>query len=307
MAFNTPILLIVYNRPDVTERVFERIAILRPTTLFIAADGPNIEKADDIANCKQVRSILQKIDWDCNVETLFHATNLGCKKAVSEAINWFFKFVEQGIILEDDTLPDDSFFTFCQEMLEYYKNDPRTMHIGGVNFQFGQKRGNESYYFSKYCHIWGWATWKRAWNFYSVGMDGYQDFKIDNKVKQIFKSEEEQQYWIKIFDAVHNGQIDTWDFQWFYTIWKCNGLCIVPNVNLISNIGFGKDATHTKSKDNTANMKVGKLVELQHPKFVGINEEADLFTFKNVIKRSPPKRDILQYILKKIKILNRWN
>ncbi|MFH1903529.1 MAG: hypothetical protein ABIK20_05720 [Candidatus Omnitrophota bacterium] len=277
----TPVLFLIFNSPDTTQRVFEEIRRARPLKLFVAADGPREGKNGESERCRQAREIIKKVDWECSVRTLFRAKNLGCKIACSNAVNWFFENEEEGIILEDDTLPDRSFFWFCQELLAKYRNDTRIMHIGGVNFQSGHVRGDGNYYFSVYNHLWGWASWRRAWMYYDVAMKTWPKFLEQNQLANIFEDERMQEYWIKQIQATHEGKIDTWCYQWLYAMWSQNGLTILPNVNLISNIGFGEGATHTTSKnDKFANMKTGNVSEIIHPSFVITNKAADIFTFK---------------------------
>ena len=198
--FDIPILFVVFNRYETTLRVFQVIRQQEPSRLFIAADGPRLNRSDDLEKCNQVRQIVDLVDWDCEVITLFRDANLGCRDAVSSAINWFFSHVDKGIILEDDCLPVPFFFSFCQEMLEYYQSDDRVMMVSGDNFQNGIQRGKGSYYFSKCCHIWGWATWKRAWDKYDVEMKSFPDFRKQNLVNSILSKNDERTYWIKCFE-----------------------------------------------------------------------------------------------------------
>lgn len=185
---HTPVLFLVYKRPDTTRQVFEAIRQAKPPRLYIAADGPKKDLPEEAEKVKQVRDIvLSGVDWDCEVETLFRDENLGCKYGVSGGIDWFFENEEEGIILEDDTLPSQSFFWFCQELLERYKDDKRIMAISGDNFQNGIKRGACSYYFSRYNHIWGWASWRRAWGYYSVNMKLWPDIAKSSVIEQLFE------------------------------------------------------------------------------------------------------------------------
>ncbi|TAG07164.1 MAG: nucleotide-diphospho-sugar transferase [Cytophagia bacterium] len=298
--FNTPVLFLVFNRLDTTKQVFAKIREIQPRQLFIGADGARPEKEGEKEKVEAVRKyVLDNIDWDCEVKTLFREKNLGCGVAVSEAITWFFENVEQGIILEDDTLPDLSFFTFCEELLNYYKDDERVMHIGGTSFQMGKIRGNASYYFSKYTHIWGWATWQSSWIKY--------DFRINNKIGNNLLSildyynfsNNEKTYWLNIFNQIE--QIDTWDYQWFFSIWKSKSVSIVPNVNLISNLGFGDDATHTKSVNKLSYLKTIPLSYINHfsnTLDIKIHQKADDFTFSYAIL---PKESFIRRIKNKIK------
>lgn len=278
--FSTPILLIIFNRPDVTAQVFSKIKEIKPKYLFVAADGPRIEKSGENELCEQTRAIIQQIDWQCELKTLFRKENLGCGVAPAEAISWFFKHVEKGIILEDDCLPNTSFFSFCEILLEYYKNEPRIMHIGGTNSQFGRIRGKYSYYFSKYPHIWGWATWRTSWEtfkFSFVDVDETQLYAIFEEYKF---TDNEMKYWLEHWNLVKNGnRKDIWDIQWTFSCWLNRGITIVPNINLISNIGFNQNATHTKSDSILANLPTRDIGVVKHPKLILINTKADNYTF----------------------------
>lgn len=278
--FNTPILFLIFNRPDAAKEVFEMIKKIKPKKLFLASDGQrsDIEAETVISIRKMVEG---SIDWECELKVLYREKNLGCKKAVSEAVDWFFDQVEEGIILEDDCLPNQSFFWFCQDLLEKYRNDNRIMHIGGANFQHGIKRGSGSYYFSKFSHIWGWATWRRAWKLYDVDMKSYPEFIKDNIVDQLWSKKYMRRFWIKAFDSVYTGKLDTWDFQWTYAVFANGGLSVVPNENLVTNIGFGVNATHTKGKNIIANLPSVDLDDISHPLFFVADSSADAFYGRN--------------------------
>lgn len=188
-SFTTPILFLIFNRPETTERVFQQIRKIQPRQLFVSADGPRPTKIGEQETCEQVQKIIQKIDWKCDLKTNYSEKNLGCRVAVSSGINWFFNHVYEGIILEDDCVPDISFFHFCETMLEYYRNDERIMHIGGFNYQDGIIRGSGSYYFSQLSHIWGWATWKRAWDKYDVNVSTYLNYSSRNCFLRCFPTQ----------------------------------------------------------------------------------------------------------------------
>ncbi len=298
-TFSTPILLIIFNRPDTTFRVFEKVRLLKPAKLYIAADGPRANNVEDSENCRLARSVIEKIDWKCKVFKLFRTENLGCGKAVSSAINWFFEQEEEGIILEDDCLPDDTFFSFCQTLLSYYRNDERIMHIGGSNFQEGIRRGEGSYYFSAMVHVWGWATWKRAWKNYDFDLKDADDFIKQDKIGKYFSDETVKNYWHSIFKNMQLHKIDTWDYQWHFTVWNYGGLAIIPQHNLISNIGFGTEATHTKGESEWANQPTIPITHIIHPATVTQNAEADLFTFYSHYT-SPAKQTKPRSILNRI-------
>lgn len=256
----TPILFVIFNRPTTTTKVFEVIRQAKPKLLFIAADGPRENKPNEIGLCNETRKIATRVDWPCEVKTLFREKNLGCGKAVSEAITWFFENVEEGIILEDDCLPDLSFFNFCEDLLERYRFDERVFMISGDNFLPEPLRPRQSYYFSKIAHIWGWATWRRAWNKYDLYMKDFPEFIRNKEIENIWSNKIIQNYWLDKFRDVYDGKINTWDYQWVYAIWKNNGVSIAPNVNLISNIGFGSEGTQTLNKnDQSANLGINKM------------------------------------------------
>jgi len=281
--FNTPILLMIFNRPDTTARVLDAIKYAQPKQLFVACDAPREYKDGEAEKVAETKALIKSmIDWECDVQTLYRDKNLGCKKAVSSAIDWFFEHVEQGIILEDDCVPDKTFFNYAEELLKKYKDDELVMHIGGSNFQHGKIRGDASYYFSRYNHIWGWATWRRAWEHYDVAIPDFPQFVKDKKINEIWDKKYIQDIWLDKFESVYEKKVDTWDYQWTYAIWKNNGLSIIPNKNLITNIGFGEDATHTKRKDMYAEMELQSMKELIHPKTKEIHTKADAFYNKRL-------------------------
>jgi hypothetical protein len=277
----TPVLFIIFNRPDTTKIVFEAIRQARPKSLYIAADGPRIDKAGEAEKCAATRAIVENIDWDCQVFRDFSTANLGCKSRVSSAISWFFNNVEHGIILEDDCLPDPSFFSFCETLLEKYKDDEKVMHISGNNFLFNKIRIKDDYYFSRISNIWGWATWRRAWKKYDPDMKDFPEFIKENKIAKIFPDKFIQKKWLELFQPVFDKKIDTWDYQWEYSILKAGGLCINPRVNLVSNIGFSGTGTHTVRQSKFANLKTESLNIIHNPKDILPNEIADKLIMKN--------------------------
>jgi hypothetical protein len=285
---NTPVLLLVFNRPDQTRKVFKKIREAKPKKLFVAADGPRAAKDAESEKCELVREIATDVDWDCELYTLFRKENLGCGLAVSSAITWFFDNVDQGIILEDDTIPNNSFFVFCESMLHLYKDDNSIMHIGGNNFQFGKIIDNGSYYFSKFAHVWGWATWKRAWEKYSFDIDSWSSEKKDSAFLTL-REEVQRDYWKSVFESIAEGIIDTWDYQWQLSIWYYKGKCIIPNKNLIQNIGFGEGATHTVARSKILeSMRPKRLSNFIEPMSFDINDEADTDYFNYIFLSRPP-------------------
>jgi hypothetical protein len=290
---NTPVAFLIFNRPHTTERVFAEIARARPPKLLVVADGPRSDRPDEELLCAQTRAIVERIDWDCEVLTNFAEQNMGCKKRIASGIDWIFSQVPEAIILEDDCLPEPSFFRFCEEMLIRYRDDERVGMVSGGNLQFGRQRGDSSYYFSRYTHIWGWATWRRAWQHYDRDIEQWPAFRQEGWVQQLFDRPGEQLYWQQSFELVHGGKLDTWDCSWTFASLLRGMLQIVPNVNLISNIGFGADATHTHVVGEHANMPTAPIdFPLAHPQFVLANTEADRFISEEQIAPSFFKRQL---------------
>jgi hypothetical protein len=279
-----PVLFLVFNRPDLTARVFERIRAARPSQLFIAADGPRSDHALEVELCEEVRLVATSVDWPCSVKTLFQFQNLGVKEAPIVGINWFFKHVESGIILEDDCLPSASFFPFCSTLLRRYAEHTQIMSISGGNYLEGKAFPPESYYFSIYPHTWGWATWRRAWQLYDGALEGWRS-KTDKRswLKDRVASQTEADFWLAGFNGIVDGTIRAWDYQWVYSCWHHNGLAIVPRRNLISNIGFESRATNTRNEsDRWSNVQtIDVSFPLEHPVSIVRNEPLDRIDAEN--------------------------
>jgi hypothetical protein len=282
-----PILVLIFNRPEYTKRMFARLREIQPPVLYIAADGPRKGNAKDDEMCAKARFEASQVDWPCAVQRLYREQNLGCRNGVRSAIDWFFENEESGIILEDDCLPQISFPGFCSELLERYKDREDVMHISGTNYQFGEQRGDGDYYFSRYSHIWGWATWRRCWRLYDKDMRYYDEMKNEPIVDKMGIR--------KMVAPVYEENIDTWDAQWLMTVVKYGGKTATPQTNLVRNIGFDrKNATHTFSiplwmyKLTFGDVKL----PLKHPSTEEINEEADAFARDNVINE--PKQSFIK-------------
>lgn len=310
----TPILFLVFNRPHLTAQSFEAIRKAKPLKLYISCDGPRLNKVGEKKLVNKVRNIVKKVDWPCQVKKLYQSKNLGCSYGVSTALNWFFEHEKQGIILEDDNLPHKDFFFFCETLLNRYKNNKKISTISGDNFQNGIRRGKASYYFSKYFHGWGWATWRREWKFYDKKIRFFPKWIDSIDWKNKFPDKVERKYWYKIFKMMHETDFDSMAYPFQASIMYRNGLNIVPNVNLVSNIGYGEDATHTKKKnDQESNIPTKSIHKLIHPKKILINHHADNYdfdwTFGGRNLRFPrnllilPKK-IFYLILRKINLLN---
>src|SRR5579863_7273541 len=263
---DTPVALIVFNRPETTRRVFAAIAKARPSHLLLIADGPRPDRQGEVERCAEVKQIVSRVDWPCRVETNFATDNMGCRERVVSGLNWVFSLVEEAIILEDDCLPDQSFFPYCAELLERYRQNTEVGIIAGFNYE-GSFRHADSYYFSSMVPIWGWATWARSWRQYDERMAGWPEAKRDGLLEKQFPDKKVVAYWNKMFDKMHDGTgPDTWDYQLVFTSWSRRWLNALPTTNLIQNIGFGSDATHTTGFDPIAGIRADAMhFPLHHP------------------------------------------
>jgi hypothetical protein len=270
VALSTPVVLIIFNRPEKTERVFAEIEKVRPTKLLVVGDGARVDRASEIEKVAATRRIIERVNWPCEVLTNYSELNLGCKLRVSSGLNWVFEQVEQAIILEDDCVPHTTFFKFCEELLERYRNNQSVGMIAGCNLQLRRSDYEYSYHFSNTTPIWGWSTWRDRWQSdYDLSVSKWPEIRDSGKLSEWFEIKEEHDSYKLIFERVFQGLIDTWDYQWQFAC-RLNGrVAIVPNVNLISNIGFGLGATHTKEESYLANMVVEEMkFPLNHPRKV---------------------------------------
>lgn len=243
----TPVLFLVFNRLGTVKRTFQEIRKAKPQRLFVSADGPrNPEEKKKTDTVREY--ILQNIDWKCKVKTLFHEKNLGCKMAVSSGIDWYFENVKQGIILEDDCLPSQSFFRYCQELLEKYKDDKRIMQISGTNVE-GVSNISDDYFFTINFNVWGWATWRRAWKYYDVKIKAWPKFREEGWMRNFSKNKFYEIDNIRGMNRLYDGKLDTWDYQWWFACATNNGLCIIPKYNQITNLGFVTGGTHMSGSD----------------------------------------------------------
>lgn len=285
--FDTPILFVLFNRPDTTQVVFNQIKKIKPERLFVAADGPREWVAGEKERCEETRRIVEKVDWDCEVKTLFRTENAGCARAVSAAITWFFNQVPEGIVLEDDCLPDVSFFWYCRELLQKYRTVDHIKLIGGNNYQNGLRRGPGSYYFSRYAETWGWASWRRAWEHFDFEMDGLEETLAAPTLVNAFASPRERRYWYRKFRQTKKGGMNAWDYQFTYAILKAGGIAISPQVNLVQNIGLYNHPTHVSLRDSRKSVQPQCLhFPLVHPPMV-VDRAADHFTYAQIYSRSP--------------------
>jgi hypothetical protein len=296
----SPVAFLIYNRPNTTQKIFGEIAKARPHKLLVVADGPRRDRPGEGDRCAEVRRIIEQVEWDCEVLTNYSEENMGCARRVSSGIDWVFENVDEAIFLEDDCLPHPSFFRFCDEMLIRFRNNDKIMTISGDNFQFGARPSNYSYYFSRYVHVWGWASWRRAWNYYDVHMTLWPKMKQSGWLYELFENKRDSKYWEDVFDLAYQGKTGTWDYQWLFAGWQQSGLSVIPSVNLISNIGFGAGATHTGDKGGkVAAMSTHEMLfPLSDPPSVMRDSIADDNTarlFFRTSRLAPLKRFVRQF------------
>ena len=250
MTTTPPVIFIIFNEPDRSRQVFETIRAARPSKLLMIADGPRPDRPGEAEKCAATRTIVDEVDWECEVHTNFSETNIGARLRISSGITWAFELVEKAIILEHDCVPSASFFPYCADLLDRYENDERVMMVSGNNYLFGHPATTDSYYFSRYVlPAWGWATWRRAWAEYDLNMSRWPEIRDSKLFDQYFPKMSERYYWETLLQSTYDGIIDTWDYQWVYSIWANSGLCAVPARNLVRNIGFHAGAMHTIAED----------------------------------------------------------
>ena len=316
-SLKTPILFLLFNRPELTAKSFEVIRKARPPRLYVSVDGPRDEKIDDKQKIAEVKKIISRVDWPCELKTLFQEKNLGCRYAVSAALTWFFENEEMGIIMEDDNIPNNDFFMFCENLLNHYHKDNRILTISGDNWFKEKKYSDASYHFSKYFIGWGWATWRRTWKYYDQKLSFWPEWKKSNNWKNMFPDKVERIYWEKKFDSVHKKNFNSMAYVFTASLWynSSNGLNITPSVNLVTNIGHGDEATHTTSLDSRANIATEQLSKIIHPVDFAPNKAADLDLFENHYGgrylRMPLllvglSIRIMQYLFRKFKILIKY-
>jgi hypothetical protein len=261
----TPVLLLAFNRPETTSLVFERIREVQPVRLLISIDGPRADVKTDLANCLAVREIVSRVDWECNVSTRVAKTNSGCRYGPASGIDWAFGQVDEVIILEDDCLPDPSFFPYCAELLHRYSDTPLVRTIGGHRWEAPDLREGASYYYSRYPSTWGWATWADRWRGFDVDMQEWRTLRSESWLNNLLRDERYVNYWHRTFDGMIQG-LDAWDYAWLFACWRKGGLSIRPNVNLVTNLGFGPAATHTFQAEHPASRQATNIdLPLRHP------------------------------------------
>jgi hypothetical protein len=279
-----PVVLVIFNRPQHTARALSAIRSARPGRLFVVADGPREGNEDDADLCAQARASLGHVDWPCTIETNYSDENLGLKKRVITGLDWVFQQVEEAIVLEDDCVACEEFFGFCAMLLERYRDDSRVWAVSGDNFQGGRIRGEASYYFSKYFHCWGWATWRRVWSQFRPEIEFWPEFRSSSQWKQLQETTEEREYWDRIYNGVRSGDINSWAFPFMLNMWRAGGLCAIPQTNLVKNIGFGASGTHCHAESELSEIPTGLLGSISHAETVAPDVCADRYTFSTVYR-----------------------
>jgi predicted SAM-dependent methyltransferase len=291
MSLETPVALLIYNRPEPTAQVLSAIARARPRRLFVVGDGPRAGRPGNAEQVAAARAVLERVDWPCDVQTNYSAVNLGCRRRVASGLDWVFENADQAIIVEDDCVPDLSFFGFCEQLLARYRNDERVHSISGTNFFDQSAWTPHSYFFSKYFLCWGWATWRRAWRSFDSSLGQWPAWRQSGGLKAFAESPEEERYWARLFDAESRGELDSWATAFAFASFKSGGLQVIPSVNLVSNIGFGGQATHTtRSRHRLANLPARSIGELRHPPQVARSAAADQHIFAHAYASREPSR-----------------
>jgi hypothetical protein len=292
----TPVALLIFNRPETTARVFDQVRRARPERLLVIADGPRSGVEGEGERCERARAVTEAIDWPCEVVREYADSNLGCKRRVSSGVSWVFEQVDEAIVLEDDCVPHPSFFPYCEELLDRYRADHRVMHISGDNLGFG-RRGEASYFFSRYPHVWGWASWRRAWRHYNPDLAEWSSSADQDRLLSTFEESAERRFWRRAWNASATGEMDTWDYQWAFACVENGGLAVNPKVNLVSNVGFAHDSTHTQADsdpENLADIPTSAMeLPLRHPAVVERDVECDARTaarFFSDPEPEPPQR-----------------
>jgi len=285
---DTPVLLLIFNRPKKVRQMITALAEIKPKKIYVVADGPRLDTPSDRAKCEEARAIVDTISWDCQVVTHFHSQNLGCRDCVSTGISWFFEQVPEGIILEDDCIPHISFFRYCTQLLARYRDEPQVMHIGGTNFLTQNELPNtkNSYFFSHTPLVWGWATWREAWEKFDTKMQHVETVPQIFQDEQPFKKKFHGLFWISLFRHVKRKDLNTWATRWAYTVQVNNGLCTVPKTNLVKNIGFDNEATNTKDPAEYVQETKPLPEILTHPTHIEASREVDEMTMNKIFVTS---------------------
>jgi hypothetical protein len=306
----TPVAILIFKRTETTKQAIEVLRQVKPPKLFVFADGPRIDRPDEIEKCAATRSVIEQIDWDCEVLKYYSDVNLGCGLGPATGISWVFNQVEEAIILEDDCLPHPTFFRFCEELLEKYRDDERIMMISGFNILGEWKSNIQDYHFSYFGAIWGWASWRRAWRHFDFDAKLWSNPEIRERIRDLLGDDLVYHYRASIFDQIYSlrnhksAGLDIWDYQWDLTLLSQSGLTIVPSVNLISNIGFSEEATHTKeNQPGIADLPLSPMsFPLKEPCGVVVDKEYDRRRTRKRFK-TPSKKFLIKFTFRQLRQL----
>ena len=301
----TPVAFLIFNRPDTTEQVFAAIRRARPPMLLVVADGPRADCSGEAAQCAAARAVIAQVDWPCKVLKNYSDVNLGCKQRIASGLDWVFREVEEAIILEDDCLPHPDFFPFCEKLLERYRDDERVMMIGGTNYLLDKLDIPESYCFSRYFPIWGWASWRRAWAMYDINMKEWPRLKAEGHLRSLYGQWYMRRHLTKAFDATYAGRINTWDTQWFYSCLFNSGLSIIPRRNMISNIGTIGAHAGGYSANNFFPVFPCAIDQLIHPKYVHPHQLYDqpFFSKQFGVRPASCARSLAWFLRKRLRLI----
>lgn len=246
---STPVVLPIHDRPEETARVAEAVAAVEPPTLYVVADGPEAGDPDAAERCRAARQAVERaIDWNPEVHRRYRERNHGVE-SVAEGLDWVFEREPEAIVVEDDCVPNRDFFRFCEAMLERYRDDDRVMAVNGTN-RLGTWGGRGDYHFVTYQGVWGWATWREAWERYDPEMSGWPDPEVQGRIREAIGDDERFAYQRERFQRRYDGESVAWSKPWQYTMYLHGGLAVVPPKNLVSNVGFGEGAIHTTDPDS---------------------------------------------------------
>jgi hypothetical protein len=287
----TPVAFVLFKRPDRTARVFDAIRRARPSRLFLIADGPRAGKSDEERGCEEARAVVEQVDWPCEVTRDFASGNVGLKHRLPSGLDGVFREVDRAIVLEDDCIPHETFFRFCDELLERYADDELVMHVAGSQLLRDPPEWTASYHFSRYVHIWGWATWRRAWSHFDLELRDWHGLGRDqreSRLRSMFSEESERGHWRYVWD--NSSEIENWDAQWSYALLAHEGLAANPNRNLITNVGFGEDATNAAEDPLGIAARPLEAMEfpLRHPDEIERDAAADVLASRLFRRVEPP-------------------